>query len=93
VPPNSTQRTKLVFDRADNAYLVMPRGRIVAATRASGWTDWALLFDRPAMNAFGEVNVDPTRVAVDGVLSVQYQQASSGATPSPIRVADFRLDW
>ncbi|MCC8246943.1 BNR repeat-containing protein [Saccharothrix luteola] len=91
VPPNSTQRTKLVLDHADNAYLVMPRGRIVAATKASGWTDWAVLFDRPAMNAFGEVNVDPTRVAVDGVLSVQYQQASSGTTPSPIRVADFRL--
>ncbi|MER5265256.1 BNR repeat-containing protein [Actinosynnema sp. NPDC002837] len=91
VPPRSTQRTKLVFDHADNAYLVMPRGRIVAASEASGWTDWTLLFDRPAMNAFGEVNVDASRVAVDGVLSVQYQQASSGTTPSPIRVADFRL--
>ncbi|ROP42465.1 BNR repeat-containing protein [Saccharothrix texasensis] len=91
VPPHSTQRTKLVLDRADNAYLVMPRGRIVAAGRASGWTDWAVLFDDPSLAAFGEVNVDRTRVAVDGVLSVQYQQVSSGTTPSPIRVADFRL--
>ncbi|KOX22499.1 Tat pathway signal sequence domain protein [Saccharothrix sp. NRRL B-16348] len=91
VPPGSTQRTKLVFDRADNAYLVMPRGRIVSASKASGWTDWTLVFDRASMNAFGEVNVDTSRLAADGVLSVQYQQRSSGTTPSPIRVADFRL--
>ncbi|MFT7841073.1 BNR repeat-containing protein [Saccharothrix sp. BKS2] len=91
VPPGSTQRTKLVFDRDDNAYLVMPRGRVVSASRASGWTDWTLVFDRPSMNAFGEVNVDLSRVAVDGVLSFQYQQRSSGTTPSPIRVADLRL--
>ncbi|PRX44602.1 putative BNR repeat neuraminidase [Prauserella shujinwangii] len=91
VPPNHTQRTKIVFDSADNAYLVMPKGRIVAASAASGWTDWTLVFDRPSMNAFGEVNVDTSRVASDGVLSVQYQQTSSGTTPSPIRVADFRL--
>ncbi|PSL55881.1 putative BNR repeat neuraminidase [Saccharothrix carnea] len=91
VPPHSTQRTKLAFDRADNAYLVMPRGRIVAASRASGWTDWTTVFTPTSLNAFGEVNVDTKRVAVDGVLSVQYQQASTGTTPSPIRVADFRL--
>ena len=65
--------------------------RIVAASRASRWTDWTTLFDRPGMNVFGEVNVDTSRLAVDGVLSVQYQQRSSGTTPSPIRVADFRL--
>nr|WP_158851041.1 BNR repeat-containing protein [Saccharothrix deserti] len=91
VPPGSTQRTKLVFDRSDNAYLVMPRGRIVSASKASGWTDWTLVFDRPSMNAFGEVNVDASRLAVDGVLSFQYQQRSTGTTPSQIRVADFRL--
>nr|WP_257004486.1 BNR repeat-containing protein [Streptomyces sp. SA15] len=91
VPPGSTQRTKLVFDRNDNAYLVMPRGRIVSASKAEGWKDWTLVFDRPSMNAFGEVNVDTSRVAVDGVLSFQYQQRSTGTTPSPIRVVDVRL--
>jgi hypothetical protein len=91
VPPNHTQRTKIVFDRADNAYLVMPRGKIVAASKASGWTDWTTLFDRPSLRAFGEVNVDTSRVASQGILSVQYQQTSTGTTPSPIRVADFRL--
>ncbi|KJK48315.1 Tat pathway signal sequence domain protein [Lentzea aerocolonigenes] len=91
IAPNHTQRTKIVLDRNDNAYLVMPRGRIVAASRASGWTDWTTVFDRPSLQAFGEVNVDTSRVASQGILSVQYQQASAGSTPSPIRVADFRL--
>ncbi|MFC4855591.1 BNR repeat-containing protein [Actinophytocola glycyrrhizae] len=87
VPPNATGRTRIVFDGEDNAYLVMPYGRIVAASRASGWTDWTVLFDRPGMNSFGEVNVD----LAGGVLSVLYQQRSTGTTPSPIRVADFRI--
>ncbi|GAA3678269.1 putative BNR repeat neuraminidase [Lentzea atacamensis] len=91
VPPGHTQRTKIVFDRGDNAYLVMPRGKIVAASKASGWTDWTTLFDRPSLQAFGEVNVDASRVVSQGILSVQYQQVSTGTTPSPIRVADFRL--
>ncbi|MFD8496713.1 BNR repeat-containing protein [Amycolatopsis sp. NPDC059657] len=92
IPPNSTGRTRLVFDRADNAYLVMPTGRILSASKASGWTDWTLVFDRAGMNAFGEVTVDYSRVAAEGVLSMFYQQRSSGTTPSPIRVADFRLE-
>jgi hypothetical protein len=90
VAPQSTQRTKLVLDRADNAYLVMPYGRIVAASKASGWTDWKTVYN-PDLNAFGEVDVDDSRLASDGVISVMYQQNSSGTKPSPIRVADFRL--
>jgi hypothetical protein len=90
VPPDSTQRTQLVLDRQDNAYLVMPYGRIVAATRASGWTDWRTVYS-PDLNAFGEVDVDRSRLAGEGVISVLYQQNSTGTTPSPIRVADFRL--
>lgn len=42
------------------------------------------------LNAFGEVLVDRARVA-DGILSLLYQQRSSGTTPSPVRVADFQL--
>ncbi|HEX6356230.1 BNR repeat-containing protein [Actinophytocola sp.] len=87
IPPNATGRTRIVFDGSDNAYLIMPFGKIVAASKASGWTDWTTLFDRPGMNVFGEVNVDH----VNGALSVLYQQRSSGTTPSPIRVADFRI--
>jgi hypothetical protein len=35
--------------------------------------------------------VDETRLAQDGVLSIMYQQKSSGTTPSAIRVVDFAL--
>jgi hypothetical protein len=90
-PPNAVGRSRIVFDRADNAYVVMPYGRIVAASKASGWTDWKVLFDGSGLNAFGEVDVDTSRVASDGVMSFMYQQKSTGTTPSPLRVSDFRL--
>lgn len=88
---NSSQRTHLAFDKYDNAYAVMPYGRIVAASSASGYTDWKTLFDGSGLNAFGEVVVDDTRLAQDGVLSFMYQRKSSGTTPSALRVVDFRL--
>ncbi|RYJ31715.1 hypothetical protein CU044_0082 [Streptomyces sp. L-9-10] len=91
VPLDSSQRTRLVLDRHDNAYAVMPYGRIAAASRSSGYTDWRTLFDGAGLNAFGEVVVDDTRVAQDGVLSFMYQRKSAGTTPSPLRVIDFRL--
>ncbi|GAB3977467.1 BNR repeat-containing protein [Plantactinospora veratri] len=91
VPLNATGRSQIVLDAADNAYVVLPYGRIVTASRASGYTDWTVRFDGAGLNAFGEVIVDRTRVEGDGVLSVLYQRASSGTTPSPIRVVDFRL--
>jgi hypothetical protein len=84
-------RSQIVLDRADNAYVVLPYGRIVTASRASGYTDWTLRFDGAGLNAFGEVVVDRARVNSEGVLSIMYQQTSSGSTPSPIRVIDFRL--
>jgi hypothetical protein len=91
VPLNAFGRSQLVFDAADNAYVVLPLGRIVAASRASGYTDWTLRFDGAGLNAFGEVVVDEQRVRAQGVLSILYQQRSSGTTPSAIRVVDFRL--
>jgi hypothetical protein len=89
---NAFGRSRIVFDSADNAYVVMPYGRVVAASKASNWTDWTVRFDGASLNAFGEVLVDDYRVRVDGVLSIMYQQKSTGTTPSPIRVIDFRLN-
>jgi hypothetical protein len=63
----------------------------VTATRASNWTDWTQVFGPDQLGAFGEVDVDTSRVRSEGVLSVFYQKASTGTTPSPIREADFRL--
>ncbi|MEU6665557.1 BNR repeat-containing protein [Streptomyces sp. NPDC046727] len=91
VPLGSSQRTRLVLDRYDNAYAVFPFGRIAAASKTSGYTDWTLLFDGGGLNAFGEVVVDETRVRADNVLSFLYQQKSTGTTPSALHVADFAL--
>ncbi|GHI03633.1 Tat pathway signal sequence domain protein [Streptomyces cellostaticus] len=91
VPLNSSQRTKLVLDRYDNAYAVFPYGRIAGASKSSGYTDWALLYDGSGLNAFGEVVIDETRVGADHVLSFMYQEKSSGTTPSALHVVDFAL--
>ena len=68
-PLNSSQRTKLVLDKYDNAYAIFPFGRIAGASKASGYTDWKILFDGSGLNAFGEVVIDETRIAQDNVLS------------------------
>ncbi|MFJ9863914.1 BNR repeat-containing protein [Streptomyces sp. NPDC101165] len=88
---NSSQRTKLVLDRYDNAYAIFPYGRIAGASKSSGYTDWALLYDGGDLNAFGEVVIDEMRVTADNVLSFMYQEKSSGTTPSPLHVVDFAL--
>ncbi|MBQ0987977.1 BNR repeat-containing protein [Streptomyces sp. F63] len=90
-PLRSSQRTKLAFDRHDNAYAILPFGRIAAASAASGWTDWTVLHDASGLNAFGEVVLDETRLPQDGVLSFLYQERSSGTAPSPLHVIDFAL--
>jgi hypothetical protein len=91
VPLNATGRSQLVFDAADNAYAVLPFGRVVTASKASNWTDWTVRFDGSGLNAFGEVIVDRSRVRTDQVLSILYQQRSTGSTPSAVRVVDLRL--
>ncbi|MGW5650703.1 BNR repeat-containing protein [Streptomyces humi] len=88
---DSSQRTKLVLDKYDNAYAVFPYGRIAGASRSSGYTDWALLYDGSDLNAFGEVVIDELRIKADGVLSFMYQETSSGTTPSALHVVDFAL--
>jgi hypothetical protein len=87
----SSQRTKLILDTYDNAYAIMPFGRIAGASKSSGYTDWTLLYDGSGLNAFGEVVIDETRVSQDGTLSVMFQEKSSGTTPSALHVVDFRL--
>jgi hypothetical protein len=88
---DSSQRTKLVLDKYDNAYAVLPYGRIAGASKASGYSDWALLYDAGDLNAFGEVVIDELRVKADNVLSFMYQEKSSGTTPSALHVVDFAL--
>ncbi|WP_406162838.1 BNR repeat-containing protein [Streptomyces sp. NBC_00882] len=87
----SSQRTKLILDKYDNAYAVFPFGRIAGASKASGYTDWTVLFDGSGLNAFGEVVIDEMRIAQSNVLSFMYQEKSSGTTPSALHVVDFAL--
>ncbi|CAM5313779.1 BNR repeat-containing protein [Streptomyces canus] len=87
----SSQRTKLILDKYDNAYAIFPFGRIAGASKASGYTDWTVLFDGSGLNAFGEVVIDEMRVAQSNVLSFMYQEKSSGTTPSALHVVDFAL--
>ncbi|MGW7540060.1 BNR repeat-containing protein [Streptomyces sp. NPDC054770] len=88
---NSSQRTRLLLDKYDNAYAVFPYGRIAGASKASGYSDWALLYDGGDLNAFGEVVIDEMRIRTDNVLSFLYQETSSGTTPSALHVIDFAL--
>jgi hypothetical protein len=91
VPLNSSQRTKLILDKYDNAYAIFPFCRIAAASKASGYTDWTVLYDGAGLNAFGEVVIDETRIWQDNFLSIMYQEKSSGTTPSALRSLNFRL--
>jgi hypothetical protein len=84
VPLRAFGRSQLVLDAADNAYLVMPYGRIVTASAGRRWADWTPRLDGDGLAAFGEVVVDVTRA--DRVLSVMYQRGSA------VRVADFATD-
>jgi hypothetical protein len=89
----SSGRTKLLFDRHDNAFVVLPDARIVAATAERGWSDWRLVFAAADVDNVSELIYDRARLERDGVLSVAYQETSATTdAPSAFRVADFRLD-
>jgi hypothetical protein len=93
-PISAVGRSQIVLDKSNNAYVVLPYLKIVSASASSQWTDWSLVYDGKAagLKCFGEVTVDRERLRIgDGVLSVFYQESSSGTTPSAVRVVDFRL--
>ena len=85
----SSGRTKLLFDVHDTAYLVLPDGRVAAATADTGWTDWQVVFADPDVDPLSELIVDRTRLRTEGVLSIAYLQVGDGVS-SQFRVADIR---
>ena len=90
---NSAGRSKLLFSADDTAYLVLPDARIAAATAASNWKDWQIVFSDPDVHNIAELIVDRTRLESTGILSVAYQEDSQAKNaPSPFRVADFSID-
>ena len=93
----SSGRTKIAFDGADNAYVVLPDARIVAASAAGGWTDWELVFAAGDVEVVSELVIDRRRLREDGVLTVAYQEPPAdpalcaGTTSSPACASAFRL--
>lgn len=98
----SSGRTKIAFDAQDNAYVVLPSGKIAAATAASDWQDWEIVFDGFANAPVSELIIDRHRVREEGILTVAYQEHPSdvptcrGGSASPncksaYRVASFAL--
>ncbi|WP_324788292.1 hypothetical protein [Streptomyces sp. H51] len=68
-----------------------PPSRTAGASKSSGYTGRALLYDRAGPNAFGEAVVDETRVGQDGVPSFMYREKSSGTTSSALHAVGFAL--
>ena len=98
----SSGRAKIAFDAADNAYVVLPDARIVAASAASGWSDWEVVFDDPGVEAVSELIIDRRRAREQGVLTVAYQEpppdvpacrggGASSQCASAYRLASFAL--
>jgi hypothetical protein len=89
----SAGRTKLLFDRRDTAYLVLPDARIAIATARKRWTDWRIAFKAGDVDNVAELIVDRQRIDHDRVLSVAYQETGTPRdAPSAFRVADFSLE-
>ncbi|KAJ7063536.1 hypothetical protein C8F01DRAFT_1133419 [Mycena amicta] len=89
----SVGRSQIVLDSQDNAYVFMPFLRVATASKSSGYTDWTMAYNGTAtgLNVFEEITLDRSR-ASSGLVSVLYQVASSGTTPSPVHVMDFKLN-
>lgn len=88
----SSSRSQLVLDSSDNAYVIMPSGRIVTASAASDWTDWTVVYDGEDLNASGEVSVDSSRIGTEKILSIMYQRKGSGKTSSALRTIDVSVE-
>jgi hypothetical protein len=93
VAVDSVGRSQIVMDARDNIYVVMPFLRVVTASKSSGWTDWTVAYNGTAtgLNVFEEITLDRART-LSGVISVLYQQTSSGTTPSPVKLMDLTLN-
>ncbi|KAJ7221715.1 hypothetical protein GGX14DRAFT_430797 [Mycena pura] len=87
----SVGRSQIVMDADDNVYVVMPFVRVVTASKASGWTDWTVVYNgtTTGLDVFEEITLDRARVTP---VSVLYQQTSTGTTPSAVKLIDFALN-
>ncbi|EJD44093.1 hypothetical protein AURDEDRAFT_65740 [Auricularia subglabra TFB-10046 SS5] len=91
LPIGSVGRSQIFLDPQDNVYVVLPFVRVMAATKASNWTDWKLVFDgKSSLNVFGEVTLDRRRLESERVVSILVQEKSRGSS-SAVRVVDLKF--
>jgi hypothetical protein len=85
---NWYQRGKIVAGPNDNVYAIMPNLIIGSASASTNWTDWAVVNRTDENKYHSEPLVDYNRLYKgDGILSVVYQQKSSGT----LKVLDYQL--
>ena len=77
--------------RQSDLYFLDGELRIAAASAASKWTDWKIIYQDPG-HYMNEPLIDLPRLKEDGVLSVMVQDmAKSPRKSTPLRILDFRL--
>lgn len=92
VPLGTGGRSQLVFGVDDTAYVVLPDGRLAAASAADDWQTWRIVFTAADVDSISEQSLDRRRLAHDGVLSVLRQGTGVPRhAHSPLVVADFAL--
>lgn len=88
---NNVGRSQIVLDSKDNAYVVLPYGIIVTASKSTTWTDWTEVFTGSGLSAFGEITLDRIRALASSIVGIFYQKTSSGTTPSAVGLTHFNL--
>lgn len=85
-------RSQLAFGADDTAFVVLPDGRIAAASAADEWQTWRIVFTSADVDSISEQSLDRSRLVGDGVLSVLRQGTGVPRhAHSPLVVADFTL--
>ncbi len=64
---------------------------IAAATAATGWTDWQIIYTDAGFYV-NDMLGDHYRFKNEEILSVLVQEAPANGTPTPLRILDFQLN-
>jgi hypothetical protein len=83
-------RSKAFVDASDNLYVLLPDLRLLAASPATDWTDWQLLWDGRSRANCGEAIIDCSLTRVADVVSIIYMKDTSEST-GELRVLDLKL--
>lgn len=66
---------------------------IAAATEASGWSDWQIIYEDNSNYYLNEMLTDPVRFEEDNIISVMVQQSPSySGEPTPLKIIEFQCN-